>query len=305
LYPTCLSHQAYSSGNNTKKDIRKTRTVNDMNSPDGGVTTQEIEVTCKITKETLNSFDFDVLEYSHADLSDIMTFMFQHLNLLNEFNVPKQVFRSFLNDISGRYINNTYHNYNHGCDVCHTTYRLIMIPQLNVVFTPLEVYALLVGALAHDVGHPGLNNLFLVKSKHALALQHNDRSPLENMHCVVLYEVLKNPESNIFSGLSDSEWRESRKIILTVVLGTDMSHHFEQISKTQVCGVFVAVVSAFLYVHGRREARDGVDSRIFWTTPTSWPSGVLVLTLPLCALSHSCSWRCTARTRRPSAPAAR
>jgi hypothetical protein len=34
--------------------------------------------------------------------------------------------------------------------------------------------------------------------------------------------------------LSDPEWREARKIILTAILGTDMSHHFEQISKAQV-----------------------------------------------------------------------
>lgn len=175
-----------------------------------------------------------MLEYSDTDLSDIITFMFNNLNLFNEFQIPRQVFRQFLNDISGRYIKNTYHNYNHGCDVCHTTYRLIMIPQLNQVFTALEVFSLLVGALAHDVGHPGINNLFLVKSKHELALQHNDRSPLENMHCVVLYEILSKKESNIFVGLSESEWRESRKIILTIILGTDMSHHFEQISKTQV-----------------------------------------------------------------------
>lgn len=194
----------------------------------------DIQVTCKITKDVLNSWEFDVLEFSDTDLSDIITFMFSNLNLFNEFQIPRQAFREFLNAISGKYLKNTYHNYNHGCDVCHTTYRLIMIPQLNQVFNALEVFSMLIGALAHDVGHPGINNLFLVKSKHELALQHNDRSPLENMHCVVLYEILSKKESNIFVGLTEAEWRESRKIILTIILGTDMSHHFEQISKTQV-----------------------------------------------------------------------
>jgi hypothetical protein len=50
----------------------------------------------------------------------------------------------------------------------------------------------------------------------------------------VLYEILGKKESNIFMNLGESEWREARKIILTIILGTDMSHHFEQISKTQV-----------------------------------------------------------------------
>ena len=39
---------------------------------------------------------------------------------------------------------------------------------------------------------------------------------------------------NILVNLNDKEWKECRKIIIDVILGTDMSHHFEQIKKTQV-----------------------------------------------------------------------
>jgi hypothetical protein len=52
-----------------------------------------------------------------------------------------------------------------------------------------------------------------VKAKHELALQHNDRSPLENMHCVMLYEVLRKGPTNIFANLSAAQWTESRKVI--------------------------------------------------------------------------------------------
>jgi len=110
----------------------------------------------------------------------------------------------------------------------------LMVPNLNTIFTELELFAVLVGAIAHDVGHPGVNNVFLVNSKHELALKHNDKSPLENMHCVKLYEILAKESTNIFVNLREEQWREARKIILTIILGTDMSHHFEQISKTQL-----------------------------------------------------------------------
>lgn len=83
-------------------------------------------------------------------------------------------------------------------------------------------------------GHPGVNNAFLVKTKSDLAMYHNDKSPLENMHCSTLYQLLKRPELNIMVNLSESQWRESRKIILFMILGTDMAHHFDQVSKTQV-----------------------------------------------------------------------
>jgi hypothetical protein len=93
----------------------------------------------------------------------------------------------------------------------------------------LELFAIYVGALGHDVGHPGVNNPFLVNTKHPLALLHNDKSPLENMHCSLLYEIIGKAENNIMVNLSDQQWREARKVILTIILGTDMSHHFEQI----------------------------------------------------------------------------
>lgn len=188
-----------------------------------------------VSKEKLQSWDFNVLEFSNEDLCQIITYIFNLLGLIDEFKVDRAKFHNFMGEVSGRYLSsNTYHNFKHGCDVCHTSYRLLVLPQLHVIFSNLEVFSVLVGALAHDIGHPGINNAYLVKAKHELALQHNDKSPLENMHCVVLYEILSKDKFNIMEGLSESEWREARKIILTIILGTDMTHHFEQISKTQL-----------------------------------------------------------------------
>lgn len=144
------------------------------------------------------------------------------------------MFAAFLLALSGKYINNIYHNYKHGVDVCFTSYRLLYVPGLNTALSLLEVFSVLVGAIAHDVGHPGVNNAFLIKTTHSLALQHNDRSPLENMHCVTLYEILAKAECNVFHTLDRKQKNESRAIILTIILGTDMVHHFEQIQKTQV-----------------------------------------------------------------------
>jgi 3'5'-cyclic nucleotide phosphodiesterase len=184
----------------------------------------------------LNSWDFDVLRYTHDELIQIVTFMFDVLNIIEEFGVSRAVFRGFMDEISCKYDNrNTYHNFKHGVDVCHTVYRLVTVPGLNVAaISHLEFFSLLVGALGHDVGHPGVNNVYLIKAKHPLALQHNDKSPLENMHCSLLYQILQSESCNIFSSLSDQQWRESRKLILEVILGTDMLHHNEQIKKTNV-----------------------------------------------------------------------
>jgi hypothetical protein len=183
----------------------------------------------------LNSWNFDVLQYSVVELYEILTYIFASCNILEEFNVPIEVFKSFLHAIATRYIDsNSYHNFKHGADVCHVSYFLTVSSGLQDALNNLEVFSILVAALSHDVGHPGWNNAYLIKARHDLALLHNDRSPLENMHCAVLYEVLSKPEFNIFINLSDKQWRDVRKIMITIILGTDMSHHFEQISKTQL-----------------------------------------------------------------------
>jgi hypothetical protein len=145
------------------------------------------------------------------------------------------VLTAFLRELEHRYINtNPYHTFKHGCDVFHTVYRYMSTLGFTDHFESIEVFAVLVGALAHDVGHLGVNNLFLVKSKDSLALLHNDRSPLENMHCTILYDILRNEETDIFATLSDPDWRQARKVILTAILATDMAVHFESVSKLKV-----------------------------------------------------------------------
>lgn len=184
--------------------------------------------------ELLNSWDFNVFNYTHNEMCEILEFVFVQLNLLDEFNISKTTMRRFLQEISCRYLDNPYHNFKHGADVCHTVFRLVMMPQLNLILTHLEFFAELVGGLAHDVGHIGLNNDFLVKSEHPLALQHNDRSPLENMHCIILYEVFKMADCNILASLSKQQYKDLRNMLLTIILGTDMAHHLECIKRTEV-----------------------------------------------------------------------
>lgn len=101
-------------------------------------------------------------------------------------------------------------------------------------FNKLEFLSSLISGIAHDIGHFGLNNAFLVKSKHELAFLHNDVSPLENMHCTKLYDILRDPKYNILSKLSSENWTLSRKQIVTCILHTDMAFHFDSLKTLEV-----------------------------------------------------------------------
>ena len=225
-------NQSYSGGAAVDND--GTLEVKQKSSNNNERLRQRQSLSTVIDANKINSWDLDVLDYTHEQLFEIVHYLFDSFDIFETFKVPGPVFIEFIREIAVKYIENTYHNFRHGCDVTYTVFRLLVVPGLQDVLSTLELFSIMTAALAHDVGHPGVNNVYLVKSKNKLALRHNDKSPLENMHCALLYTILSDPEKNIFIGLTDSQWRESRKVIIASILGTDMMHHFEQISKVQV-----------------------------------------------------------------------
>jgi hypothetical protein len=60
-------------------------------------------------------------------------------------------------------MDNPYHNWHHAVDVMQTAHTLLTTYEAERMLTSLERAALLLGALAHDVRHPGLTNLYQVR----------------------------------------------------------------------------------------------------------------------------------------------
>lgn len=77
------------------------------------------------------------------------------------------------------------------------------------------------------MGHPALTNRFLVQNRDDLAIQYNDSSVLENMHAFTTFTLLAMPGCNILSCLQQDDWNKVRKIVIELILDTDMSRHFE------------------------------------------------------------------------------
>ena len=84
----------------------------------------------------------------------------------------------------------------------------------------LDLMAMLVAAMVHDFEHPGLNNNFLVNTNDARATLYNDRSVLENHHAASSFAVMSRPECNFLEGLSKSDFKTFREIIIDMVLAT-------------------------------------------------------------------------------------
>merc|ERR1712196_274999 len=92
----------------------------------------------------------------------------------------------------------------------------------------------MIAALCHDVKHFGRNNAFCIATEHQLAVLYNDMRVLENMHTATTFELLQpgSPgEASLVSDLNRGDKASLRAQIIEYILATDMSEHFEIISK--------------------------------------------------------------------------
>uniref|UniRef100_A0A3B1JQQ5 Phosphodiesterase n=1 Tax=Astyanax mexicanus TaxID=7994 RepID=A0A3B1JQQ5_ASTMX len=124
----------------------------------------------------------------------------------------------------------------HAADVTQSTHVLLSTPALDAVFTDLEILAALFAAAIHDVDHPGVSNQFLINTNSELALMYNDESVLENHHLAVGFKLLHEENCDIFQNLTKRQRQSLRKLVIDMVLATDMSKHMSLLAdlKTMV-----------------------------------------------------------------------
>lgn len=153
-------------------------------------------------------------------------------DLLRYLNACRQAYNHFV----------LYHNFRHIVDVLQAAFhfltRIGTIPWfpksaspptatqpslLSSILTPLDALTLLISAIGHDVGHPGVNNAFLVALNSPLAQLYNDRSVLESFHCAAYSQILRRFWPAAFSDI------EMRKKMIGNILSTDMGLHFKYI----------------------------------------------------------------------------
>uniref|UniRef100_A0A3P9I8C1 Phosphodiesterase n=1 Tax=Oryzias latipes TaxID=8090 RepID=A0A3P9I8C1_ORYLA len=181
---------------------------------------------------------FNVAELSNnRPLSCIMYSIFQERDLMKTFHIPVDTFVTYVMTLEDHYhANVAYHNSLHAADVTQSTHVLLSTPALDAVFTDLEILAALFAAAIHDVDHPGVSNQFLINTNSELALMYNDESVLENHHLAVGFKLLHEENCDIFQNLSKRQRQSLRKLVIDMVLATDMSKHMSLLAdlKTMV-----------------------------------------------------------------------
>ncbi|XP_054459718.1 cAMP-specific 3',5'-cyclic phosphodiesterase 4B-like [Anoplopoma fimbria] len=197
--------------------------------PRFGVNTDHEEELAK-ELEDLDKWSFNIFrvaEFANSrPLSCIMYTIFQERELLKTFRIPVDTFVTYVMTLEDHYHGNVaYHNSLHAADVTQSTHVLLSTPALDAVFTDLEILAALFAAAIHDVDHPGVSNQFLINTNSELALMYNDESVLENHHLAVGFKLLHQENCDIFQNLTKRQRQSLRKLVIDMVLATDMSKH--------------------------------------------------------------------------------
>mmetsp|Transcript_34038 Transcript_34038/g.86106 ORF Transcript_34038/g.86106 Transcript_34038/m.86106 type:complete len:897 (-) Transcript_34038:184-2874(-) len=191
-----------------------------------------------VSQEVYQSWAFNSLPLSKPQRTQLAVFTISRFHESGEgyCSTQEEVSRlqRFIGAVEKEYLPVPFHSFAHAIDVTHGVARLMNAISSESFLTDLEQYVLLVAGVAHDLGHPGVNNGFLSEVGHELALQYNDRSPLENMHCAKLYTIVANPLMNVFSKLSKEQYKEARKNCIEVILHTDMMGHGAMVKDLQM-----------------------------------------------------------------------
>ncbi|XP_041425130.1 high affinity cGMP-specific 3',5'-cyclic phosphodiesterase 9A-like isoform X2 [Xenopus laevis] len=179
------------------------------------------------TVEALKKPTFDVWHWEYNEMLSCLEFMYHDLGLVQEFNMNPITLKRWLLCIQENYRTNPFHNFRHCFCVTQMMYGMIHLCNLQEKMSLVELGVLMTSAICHDLDHPGYNNTYQINAHTELAIRYNDMSPLENHHCAVAFQILAQPENNIFANITPELFKQIRQSIIRLILATDMARHGE------------------------------------------------------------------------------
>ncbi|XP_013874362.1 cAMP-specific 3',5'-cyclic phosphodiesterase 7B isoform X2 [Austrofundulus limnaeus] len=186
---------------------------------------QAAHMLSKVDSWSFDIFLFDRLTNGNS-LVTLMCHLFNVCGLIHHFQLDMVKLHRFLGLVQDDYhSHNPYHNAVHAADVTQAMYCYMKEPKLAEHLTPLDVFLGLMAAAAHDVDHPGVNQPFLIKTRHHLASLYQNTSVLESHHWRSTVGMLR--ESGLLSHLPADMSQDIEQQLGSIILATDISRQNE------------------------------------------------------------------------------
>uniref|UniRef100_A0A665X123 PDEase domain-containing protein n=1 Tax=Echeneis naucrates TaxID=173247 RepID=A0A665X123_ECHNA len=183
---------------------------------------QEIQALQEVTIPSAD--ELHILDFHFSDFGlpeDVTTQatvrMFLDLNLVQEFNIDYKVTSlcQWVLTVRRGYRNNVpYHNWNHALCTAQSMFAMLMA----AIFSRLEILALMIATLSHDLDHRGTSSASIFPSPSLY---------FTLLHCVALF----SQGSQILSGLSPEDHRAVLHLIKRAILATDLTVFMEYVKR--------------------------------------------------------------------------
>ncbi|RLN02244.1 hypothetical protein BBJ28_00000252 [Nothophytophthora sp. Chile5] len=177
--------------------------------------------------EPLDHWDVDTLALSSSEVAMNCGVIFRAYGFLETFRISSEKFSAFTTNVANYYRSNPFHSFQHAFQVM-VAMHIMLRTECRRYFSGLEIFAMLIAALCHDIDHPGNTNDFELKVLSPMALTHNDDAVLERHHCRVTFIILNHKSAKILHHLDRERYKRVRQLIISCILATDMSKHFEK-----------------------------------------------------------------------------
>ena len=211
----------------------KENPLNSLSKSQNILLSQNYDLAKLITMKNFDIFKLESLIGYNNVLPLVGRTILENLGLLDEGILCQDKLDNFLMALNKQYKPTTlYHNSMHGSDVTQSSYIFFThsnaekIAKTNVI----DILSIIIAALGHDLGHPGLTNMFHMNDSTEIAITYNDISILENFHASLLFKTLRKSENNIFEKLSTIDYKIIRKRMISEILATDMANHGKVVS---------------------------------------------------------------------------
>lgn len=168
---------------------------------------------------------FNAVEWNGIGLFKIVFAIFNNFHLLEQFQISNEMFFTFIYRLREMYNEPPFHNWIHAIDVLQFYIYQIKKCNFDQMLTGLELLAISVACLTHDVGHLGLSNEYLENTKHPIGILYKGISPSERYHCSKLIELTNQRGCNIFHALPEPDLAKLWSWIIHLILATDMSRN--------------------------------------------------------------------------------
>jgi len=197
-------------------------------------------------------FFFDAFAFEQAcegrPLTVAMMFFFHKFDLISSFalNIPK--LESYLLVLeSGHSSSNPFHCAARAAD-CLQRVGVLLEHCVGVGrgVTPLQAMACLLAVAVQDYMHPGTSNQIQILRGSEVAVEYNDQHVLENKSTCLALTLLAQSEYDFFGNMDDAQKRQVRGHVISMVLATDLSLHFDLLTKFQSKFTSPDLVSAAL-----------------------------------------------------------